>query len=128
MGSLITRTPELAEKVRRNFYLRKPIEESAEDLGLSYTTLNRMEKELKLARPRGGYRRPKNTSKNTMWEGIHFMVINLCRTYCIVAKRSRNPKYEIAQKMAIQEIVYSAKGETLDQILALAKRWDREYK
>lgn len=128
MGSLIVRTPELAEKVRRNYFLRMPLEESAADLGLSYGTLRRMESEQKLERPRKGFRRPKNTSKNYMWEGLHYMVINLCRTYCIVAKRSRNPKYEIAQKMAIQEIIYAAKGESVSELIALAKRWDKEYK
>lgn len=128
MGSLIVRTPELAEKVRRNYFLRMPLEESAADLGLSYGTLRRMESEQKLERPRKGFRRPKCTSKNATWEGAHYMVINLCRTYCIVAKRSRNPKYEIASKMAIQEIIYAAKGESVSELIALAKRWDKEYK
>lgn len=127
MSLYIPRTSYLTDRVRRNHRLRLNLTESALDIGVSSQTLRRMEQELGLFRPHNGLK-PVSTSRYASWEGAHYMVINLCRTYCIVAKRSRNPKYEIAQKMAIQEIIYSAKGETLDQILALAKRWDMEYK
>ena len=123
----ITRTEELTNRVRRNHRLRLSLEESAADLGVSYQTLRNMERELGLTRPHGGLK-PVSTSRYASWEGSHFLVINLCRTYCIVAKRSRNPKYEIAKKMAIQEIVFEARGESAADVIALAKRWDKEYR
>ena len=127
MSLYIPRTSYLADRVRRNYRLRLNITESARDIGVSSQTLRRMEQELGLFRPHNGLK-PVSTSRYASWEGAHYMVINLCRTYCIVAKRSRNPKYEIASKMAIPEIIYAAKGESVSELIALAKRWDKEYK
>ena len=122
----ITRTKDLDGRVRRNHHRRMTIAESAADIGVSSQTLRRMEQELGLSRPHNGFRRS-SMSRYAAWEGAHFLVICLCGTYCIVAKRSRNPKYEIAKKMAIQEIVYEARGESDEDLIALARRWDKEY-
>lgn len=122
----ITRTKDLVDRVRRNHHRRMTIAESAADIGVSFQTLRRMEIELGLVRLKGGFRRS-STSRYAAWEGAHFLVICLCGTYCIVAKRSRNPKYEIAKRMAIQEIVYEARGESEEDLIALARRWDKEY-
>ena len=128
----ITRHEAMVDRVRQNFYAKRTLKESAADIGVSYQTLRIMERELGLRRPHQGLRpgsrrhRSGSTARNTIWEGSFFIVINLCRTYCIVTKRSRNPRYEVAQRMPIQEIVFEARGETVTELIAMAQEWDRE--
>ena len=101
----ITRTKDLDGRVRRNHHRRMTIAESAADIGVSSQTLRRMEQELGLSRPHNGFRRS-SMSRYAAWEGAHFLVICLCGT---------------------QEIVYEARGESDEDLIALARRWDKEY-
>ncbi len=123
----ITRTEAMNERVKRNYYKQMTISASAADIGVSYQTLRMMEADLGLRRPQHGFRRHRpSTSKNATWEGAHYMVICLCRTYCIVTKHSNNPRYPVAKRIPLQEIVYEAKGEKMPELVAIAKRWERE--
>lgn len=117
-------TPAMMAKIRTNFQNGVTQRDTAGQLGVCPSTVAKIERRLGIIRT-PAWRQP--SARQCSWEGHFFMVASFCRTYVIIQKRSENPRWEIARKMAVSEIVYSAKGrETVTDLIRIAKRWEQE--